>query len=52
MDKLTLDSIDEIDRYWYGSGSSQDNGSDNFTEYQQKFVFYAKGLSEEDIERV
>ncbi|SDM91590.1 hypothetical protein SAMN05518871_102556 [Psychrobacillus sp. OK028] len=47
--KKTLDSIDGIDRYWYGSASSQDNASENFAEYQQEIVFYAKGLSEEDI---
>ena len=47
----TLNSIDEIDRNWYGSASSQDNASENFAEYQQEIVFYAKGLSEEDIKK-
>lgn len=46
-----LNSIDEIDRYWYGNTSSQDNASENFAEYQQEIVFYAKGLSEEDIKK-
>ncbi|MEI4770934.1 fructose-bisphosphate aldolase [Psychrobacillus sp. FJAT-51614] len=49
--RKTLNSIDEIDRYWYGSASSQDNASENFAEYQQEIVFYAKGLSEEDIKK-
>lgn len=45
----TLNSIDEIDRYWYGGGSSSDN--ENFSEYQTKLVYYAKGLSEEDLNK-
>ena len=49
--RKTLNSIDEIDRYWYGSASSQDNASENFAEYQYKLVYYAKGLSEEDIKK-
>ncbi|MBD8033161.1 fructose-bisphosphate aldolase [Solibacillus merdavium] len=44
-----LNSIDEIDRYWYGGGSSRDNESENFSEYQTKLVYYAKGLSEEEL---
>jgi hypothetical protein len=49
--KITLDSIDGIQRNWYGSASEQDNTSENFAEYQQETVFYAKGLSDEDIKK-
>lgn len=49
--RTTINSIDEIDRYWYGSASEQDNAAENFAEYQQEIVFYAKGLSEEDIKK-
>ena len=44
-----LESIDDMDRYWSGGGSSQDNPSENFAVYNEKFIFYAKGLSDEDI---
>lgn len=47
----TLNSIDGVDRYWHGSGGEQDNPSENFAEYQQEVVYYAKGLSEEDIKK-
>lgn len=47
----TLNGIDEIDRYWYGSVSSRDNASENFAEYQYKLVYYAKGLVEEEIKK-
>ena len=46
-----LNSIDGMDRYWNGSGSEQDNLDENFVEYHQEIVFYAKGLSEEDIKK-
>ncbi|MBU8878292.1 hypothetical protein BGM26_04730 [Bacillus sp. FJAT-29790] len=49
--KKTLDSIDEIQRYWNGSASEKDNASENFAEYKQEIVFYAKGLSDEDIKK-
>lgn len=45
----TLNRIDDVDRYWSGSGSSQDNPSENFAVYKEKFVFYARGLSQEDM---
>ncbi len=47
----TLNSIDGVDRYWHGSEGEQDNSSENFAEYQQEVVFYAKGLSEENIKK-
>ena len=46
-----LDKIDGNSRYWYGSWSSQDNESRNFATYDQEFVFYAKGLSDDDIKQ-
>lgn len=46
-----LDKIDGNSRYWYGSWSSQDNESENFATYNQDFVFYAKGLSDDAIKQ-
>ena len=40
-------ALNEID----GSWSSQDNESENFATYDQEFVFYAKGLSDDDIKQ-
>ncbi|MDX8361204.1 hypothetical protein [Cytobacillus sp. IB215316] len=41
--KNAINAIDE-QRYWYGKGSSQTNAT-----YKYDFVFYAKGLTENDI---
>ena len=49
--KQALNEIDGNSRYWYGSWSSQDNESENFAKYDQEFVFYAKGLSDDDIKQ-
>ena len=49
--KQALNEIDGNSRYWYGSWSSQDNESENFATYDQEFVFYAKGLSDDDIKQ-
>ena len=46
-----LNEIDGNSRYWYGSWHLQDNDSQNFTTYHQDFVFYAKGLSDDDIKK-
>ena len=32
-------------------GGSQDNESENFATYDQEFVFYSKGLSDDDIKK-
>lgn len=45
----TLNSIDGIQRYWFGNSTAKDNEFENFAAYQYKFVFYAKGLSNEEI---
>lgn len=47
----TLNSKDGIQRYWFGNFSEQDNESENFAVYQREFVFYAKGLSNEEIKK-
>ena len=47
----TLNEIDGSSRYWYGSWYNQDNESENFARYHQDFVFYAKGLSDDDIKK-
>lgn len=37
------------ERYLYGNGKEQDNEDENFARYTNEFVFYSKGLSEDDI---
>ena len=49
--KQALNEIDGNSRYWYGSWSSQDYEGENFATYDQEFVFYAKGLSDDDIKK-
>ncbi len=46
-----LNGIDGNLRYWHGSWYSQDNESENFATYHQEFVFYTKGLSDNDIKK-
>lgn len=36
-------------RYWFGNTYSQDNGSENFARYGDKFVIYSKGLDDQAI---
>ena len=50
--KQALNEIDGNSRYWYGSWGIQDNEGENFATYDQEFVLYAKGLSDDDIIRV
>lgn len=47
-----INSIDDNDRYYFGSGYNQNNDSENFAEYNSEFVFYSKGLNEEEIRNV
>ncbi|WP_456278906.1 fructose-bisphosphate aldolase [Bacillus sp. AK128] len=48
--KEAINTIDNNkDRYWFGEGNSQNNDSENFASYGSEFVFYSKGLSEEEI---
>lgn len=49
--KATFQSIDDFDRYWTGSWSSQDNANENFATYDQHFVFYTKDLTKEAIQQ-
>ena len=46
--KSFIDSIDEK-RYWYGNGDEQDDKNENFARYTKEFVFYSKGLSDEEL---
>lgn len=49
--KKVLNEIDGSSRYWYGSWHNQDNENGNFAAYHQEFVFYTKGLSEDEIKK-
>ncbi|MCY9547868.1 hypothetical protein [Lysinibacillus xylanilyticus] len=46
-----LNGIDDITRYWNGGGYSQDNESEDFATYHYEFVFYTKGLNDDDIRK-
>jgi hypothetical protein len=56
--EIIVPSIKEIviskykDRYWFGEGSTQDNKEENFAKYNEKIVFYSKGLDEKDIKDI
>ena len=39
----------EMDRYWFSSSYEQDNESEDIAEYTHEFVFYSKGLNNNDI---
>ncbi|WLR51880.1 fructose-bisphosphate aldolase [Bacillus tianshenii] len=45
-----INTIDNKDRYWFGDGY-ENNDSENFAEYGEEFVFYSKGLNEEEIKK-
>lgn len=47
-----LNEYDEVNRYWGGNSSFQDNMGVNFAQYDYELIFYAKGLSEEDIKEI
>ncbi|MDQ0350332.1 hypothetical protein J2R98_000135 [Alkalibacillus filiformis] len=44
-----INSIDDEDRYWYGSGGQQLENKNKGAVYFKEFVFYARGLSDDDI---
>lgn len=46
-----LNEIDGNSRYWYGSWGINDNESENFATYHQDFVFYTRGLGDDDIRK-
>ncbi|MFJ7667616.1 hypothetical protein ACIQXI_10925 [Lysinibacillus sp. NPDC097195] len=46
-----LNEIDGSSRFLYGSWHTQDNVSENFATYHQDFVFYTKGLSDDNIKK-
>jgi hypothetical protein len=48
----TIANSNEINQYWFGNAYSQDNPTQNFAEYGYEFVFYSKGLDEEDIKEI
>lgn len=56
--EIVCPSIKEIiyssnkDRYWFGEVNSQDNKGENFAKYNEKIVFYSKGLTENDIKEI
>ncbi|NBI30862.1 fructose-bisphosphate aldolase [Chengkuizengella marina] len=46
--KKSINSIDNIDRYWFGNAHTQDNESGQVS-YSIEFIFYSYGVSEEEI---
>lgn len=49
--RKVLDKADGTSRYWYGSGTENDNKGADTVIYKQEFVFYEKGLSEEEFKQ-
>ena len=49
--KGTINSYD-IQRYWFGNSYEQDNESEDAAEYLYEFIFYSKGLNNNDIKRL
>ncbi|OIJ14252.1 hypothetical protein BKP35_07055 [Anaerobacillus arseniciselenatis] len=46
-----INTIDNKERYLFGDGYGQNNDAENFAEYGREFVFYSKGLNEEEIRK-
>lgn len=42
----------DIKRYWTGNSFRQDNASENFATYTYNFVFYSKGLNDQQIKDI
>lgn len=42
----------DIERYWFGGLSKQDNIYEKFAKYGKKFVLYSKGLDEQTIKSI
>ncbi|MFJ7513333.1 fructose-bisphosphate aldolase [Peribacillus simplex] len=49
LEKL-INTVDR-ERYLYGNGNEKDNKNENFAKYTKEFVFYSKGLSEDEIKK-
>lgn len=49
--KDNINSYD-IERYWFGDSYERDNESEDVAEYVYEFVFYSKGLNNNDIKRL
>ncbi|WHY74826.1 hypothetical protein [Fictibacillus enclensis] len=47
--RKSIDSVDGKVRYWGGEEYQQDNEEENFALYHMDFLFYSKGLSQDDI---
>ena len=49
--KQSINSIDDIDRYWFGEFSKHAGDTKNAASYNGQFVFYSKGLSEDEMRK-
>ncbi|WP_245736076.1 fructose-bisphosphate aldolase [Virgibacillus subterraneus] len=49
--KEAVNSIDDKDRFWFGEGYEENSDGENFARYKSEFVFYSKGLNEEEIRK-
>lgn len=56
--KIEVPNIKDIinskygNRYWFGESSSKDNKDENTANYNEKIMFYSKGLSDEEIKGI
>ncbi|MFN7252867.1 MAG: fructose-bisphosphate aldolase [Anaerobacillus sp.] len=46
-----VNTIDNKERYWFGDGYEQNIDGENIAKYESEFVFYSKGLNDEDIRK-
>jgi LPS O-antigen subunit length determinant protein (WzzB/FepE family) len=49
--KQAINSIDELDRYWFGEFSKHADDMENAVSYNGEFIFYSKGLSEDEMRK-
>ena len=49
--KDSINSYD-VERYWFGNYYEQNNESEDSEEYVYEFIFYSKGLNNNDIKRL
>lgn len=55
-EKIVVPNIEkdlhDKDILWFGKSSSRDNLTENFADYEKRYVFLSKGLNEQDIKNI
>lgn len=50
--RTLLNEYEDIERYWGGDSTSEDNIEENFAKYHYELIFYSKGLSEAEVKGI